>query len=42
MVNPLNRFSITDEDTEYLTRSDLSKVLSVTVQTIITKEEKLF
>jgi hypothetical protein len=31
--NPLNRLSITGEDTEYLTRNKVSKVLNVTVQT---------
>ena len=32
--NPLNRLSITGEDTEYLTRNEVSKVLNVTVQTL--------
>ncbi len=32
--NPLNRLSITGEDTEYLTRIEVSKVLNVTVQTL--------
>ena len=32
--NPLNRLSITGEDTEYLTRNKVSKVLNVTVQTL--------
>jgi hypothetical protein len=32
--NPLKRLSITGEDTEYLTRNEVSKVLNVTVQTI--------
>ena len=34
MGNPLNRLSITGEDTEYLTRREVSKVLNVTVQTL--------
>ncbi len=34
MGNPLNRLSITGEDTEYLTRNEVSKVLNVTVQTL--------
>ena len=34
MGNPLNRLSITGEDTEYLTRIEVSKVLNVTVQTL--------
>jgi predicted site-specific integrase-resolvase len=33
MGNPLNRLSISGEDTEYLTREEVSKVLNVTVQT---------
>jgi len=32
--NPLNRLTITGEDTEYLTRNEVSKVLNVTVQTL--------
>ena len=32
--NPLNRLFITGEDTEYLTRNEVSKVLNVTVQTL--------
>ena len=32
--NPLNRLTITGEDTEYLTRIEVSKVLNVTVQTL--------
>jgi hypothetical protein len=32
--NYLNRLSITGEDTEYLTRNEVSKVLNVTVQTL--------
>jgi excisionase family DNA binding protein len=32
--NPLNRLSITGEDTVYLTRNEVSKVLNVTVQTL--------
>jgi excisionase family DNA binding protein len=32
--NPLNRFSISGEDTQYMTRDEVSKVLSVTVQTL--------
>ncbi len=32
--NPLNRLSITGEDTEYLSRREVSKVLNVTVQTL--------
>ena len=34
MGNPLNRLSISGEDTEYLTRNEVSKVLNVTVQTL--------
>ncbi len=34
MGNPLNRLTITGEDTEYLTRIEVSKVLNVTVQTL--------
>ena len=34
MGNPLNRLSITGEDTEYLTRGEVSRVLNVTVQTL--------
>ncbi len=34
MGNPLNRLTITGEDTEYLTRNEVSKVLNVTVQTL--------
>jgi DNA-binding transcriptional regulator YiaG len=34
MGNPLNRLTISDEDTEYLTRNEVSKVLNVTVQTL--------
>ncbi|MDB0038366.1 helix-turn-helix domain-containing protein [Polaribacter sp.] len=34
MGNPLNRLSITGEDTEYLTRDEVSKILNVTVQTL--------
>jgi transcription initiation factor TFIIIB Brf1 subunit/transcription initiation factor TFIIB len=34
MGNPLNRLSITGEDTKYLTRNEVSKVLNVTVQTL--------
>ena len=34
MGNPLNRLTITGEDTEYLTRREVSKVLNVTVQTL--------
>jgi len=32
--NSLNRLSITGEDTEYLSRREVSKVLNVTVQTL--------
>jgi excisionase family DNA binding protein len=32
--NPLNRLSITGEDTKYLTREEVSKVLNVTFQTL--------
>jgi excisionase family DNA binding protein len=32
--NPLNRLSISGEDTQYMTRDEVSKVLSVTVQTL--------
>jgi len=39
--NPLNRLSITGEDTEYLSRREVSKVLNVTVQTLTTGEEKV-
>jgi hypothetical protein len=34
MGNPLNRLSISGEDTEYLSRNEVSKVLNVTVQTL--------
>ena len=34
MGNPLNRLTITGEDTEYLTRREVSKALNVTVQTL--------
>ena len=34
MGKPLNRLTITGEDTEYLTRNEVSKVLNVTVQTL--------
>ena len=34
MGNPLNRLSISGEDTQYMTRDEVSKVLSVTVQTL--------
>jgi hypothetical protein len=34
MGNPLNRLSMTVEDTEYLTLNEVSKVLSVTIQTL--------
>ena len=32
--NPLNRLSISGEDTQYMTRDEVSKVLNVTVQTL--------
>jgi hypothetical protein len=32
--NPLNRLTISGEDTQYMTRDEVSKVLSVTVQTL--------
>ena len=34
MGNPLNRLTISGEDTQYMTRDEVSKVLSVTVQTL--------
>jgi excisionase family DNA binding protein len=34
MGNPLNRLTISGEDTKYLTRNEVSKVLNVTVQTL--------
>ena len=34
MGSPLNRLTITGEDTEYLTREEVSRVLNVTVQTL--------
>jgi excisionase family DNA binding protein len=34
MGNPLNRLTISGEDTKFLTRNEVSKVLNVTVQTL--------
>jgi len=34
MGSPLNRLTITGEDTEYLTREEVPRVLNVTVQTL--------
>jgi excisionase family DNA binding protein len=34
MGTPLNGLTLTGEDTEYLTRNEVSKVLNVTVQTL--------
>ena len=32
--NPLNRLTITGEDTQYITRNEAANVLNVTVQTL--------
>jgi hypothetical protein len=41
MVNPFNRLSISGEDIQYMTRGEVSKLLNVTVQTLIIGEGKV-